>query len=96
MNRLFPFVFLLLWQFARAALPVQPPATKKSTCTPPSVSADYPPTLGLFGVSQRLPSIAKLRGGAVQTPESLQDMESIVLRAGSEGKLIVVDFTATW
>ena len=37
-----------------------------------------------------------LRGGAVLEPESLQDVEAILLRAGSEGKLVVIDFSATW
>jgi thioredoxin 1 len=37
-----------------------------------------------------------VRGGEVLEPESLQDVDAILLRAGSEGKLVVIDFSATW
>jgi thioredoxin 1 len=46
-------------------------------------------------VAQPLPAI-EVRGGAVLEPESAADVDAIVLRAGSEGKLVVIDFSATW
>lgn len=36
------------------------------------------------------------RGGAVLAPETLPDVDAILVRAGSEGKLVVIDFSATW
>mmetsp|Transcript_39911 Transcript_39911/g.82988 ORF Transcript_39911/g.82988 Transcript_39911/m.82988 type:complete len:173 (+) Transcript_39911:141-659(+) len=82
---------LVVWNGVTATPPVQAP----TTCHTPS--STIPPTTvdgGLFGVSQRLPVL--MRGGAVEEPDSLQDVESIILRAGGEGKLVVIDFTATW
>jgi thioredoxin 1 len=32
----------------------------------------------------------------VEEPESAQDVDAILLRAASEGKLVVIDFSATW
>mmetsp|Transcript_15318 Transcript_15318/g.19977 ORF Transcript_15318/g.19977 Transcript_15318/m.19977 type:complete len:178 (-) Transcript_15318:357-890(-) len=102
MQRLMIFVFMtMFWHAAQATLPVQAPTTSTKTPPAPTVcdtTADSPPTTtgNLFGVSQRLPLLQQLRGGAVLEPSSLPDMESIIIRAGSEGKLIVVDFTATW
>lgn len=37
-----------------------------------------------------------LRGGELHEPETLEDVNSLVLRAGSAGQLVVIDFTATW
>jgi thiol-disulfide isomerase/thioredoxin len=50
----------------------------------------------IFGVSKRLPSMLQVRGGHVLEPESLEAVESILLKAGSEQQLVVIDFTATW
>jgi hypothetical protein len=36
------------------------------------------------------------RGGEVLEPESALDVDAVLIRAGSEGKLVVIDFTATW
>ena len=36
-----------------------------------------------------------LRGGELYKPETLEDVNSLVLRAGSAGQLVVIDFTAT-
>jgi thiol-disulfide isomerase/thioredoxin len=49
----------------------------------------------VFGVSQRF-VVTNIRGGAVEEPESAQDVDAILLRAASEGKLVVIDFSATW
>jgi thioredoxin 1 len=59
-----------------------------SSCSPPKSKP-------IFGVAQRLPAI-EVRGGAVLEPESAADVDAIVIRAGSEGKLVVIDFSATW
>jgi len=40
--------------------------------------------------------IASLRGGAVHEPSSSDDVDAILLRASAEGKLVALDFTATW
>ena len=60
----------------------------------------------IFGIARRVPShrsssscqstIVSLRGGQVIEPETLEEVESILVRAGSEGKLVVIDFSATW
>jgi hypothetical protein len=49
-----------------------------------------------FGVSKRLPTVLSMRGGEVLEPETLEGVESILLKAGSENKLVVVDFSASW
>lgn len=41
-------------------------------------------------------TIASLRGGAVLEPTTLSDVEGILLKASAEGKLVVIDFSATW
>ena len=50
----------------------------------------------IFGVSKRLPTLMSIRGGEVMEPESLDEVESILTKAGSEQKLVVIDFTASW
>jgi thiol-disulfide isomerase/thioredoxin len=42
------------------------------------------------------PLIQQLRGGDLHVAESLTDVESIILKAGMDNKLVVIDFTATW
>jgi hypothetical protein len=37
-----------------------------------------------------------MRGGQVHEPETADDVESLLVKAGSEGKLTVIDFSATW
>jgi hypothetical protein len=53
------------------------------------------PATSLFGVPQRIPAL-QVRGGSVVEPDSLEDVESILLKAGAESRLVVIDFTATW
>jgi len=67
--------------------------------SPPKTSADG--TSGsLFGLLKSslssAPSVLSIRGGAVQEPSSLDQVEAALLRASAEGKLVVIDFTATW
>ena len=38
----------------------------------------------------------KLKGGEVFEPASLADVDSIIMKASNEGKLVVIDFSATW
>mmetsp|Transcript_4751 Transcript_4751/g.10447 ORF Transcript_4751/g.10447 Transcript_4751/m.10447 type:complete len:193 (-) Transcript_4751:1258-1836(-) len=37
-----------------------------------------------------------LRGGKLHEPKTLEDTNALILRAGSSGQLVVIDFTATW
>lgn len=37
-----------------------------------------------------------IRGGEVLQPTTLAEVQSILLKASAEGKLTVIDFTATW
>jgi thiol:disulfide interchange protein len=41
-------------------------------------------------------AIGVLRGGAVLEHATLADVEATLLRAGSENKLVVIDFSAVW
>jgi hypothetical protein len=40
--------------------------------------------------------IAGLRGGEVIVGTSASDVDAIILKAGSDQSLVVIDFTATW
>lgn len=55
--------------------------TPKSTCPTP------------FGIPK---SAFTVRGGEVLEPESLEDVESILVKAGASNQLVVIDFSATW
>lgn len=82
----------------KAPGPSAPAGAAAASCTSTAdAGALFPsPFPAAFGVSRRVPAVLTLRGGAVLEPESLQDVEAILLRAGSEGKLVVIDFSATW
>jgi len=41
-------------------------------------------------------AVRGLRGGDLHEPETLEDVNALVLKAGSAGQLVVIDFTATW
>lgn len=73
-------LFLVLYLLA-ALVAASPPTT--STCPSPSI----------FGVAKNVLSI---RGGEVLEPESLQDVEALLLKAGAANQLVVIDFSATW
>lgn len=86
MNR-FQFALLFLCSAAIHATPAPRPATQSMTTSPAS----------LFGVPQRIPALqVRGGGGSVLEPDTLDDVESILLKAGAESKLVVIDFTATW
>jgi hypothetical protein len=77
------------------------PTTVATTTKTPMVSpvgscAQQTQAPSIFGVSRQLPAVLSMRGGQVFEPESLQEVEDIILRAGSEQKLVVIDFGATW
>jgi hypothetical protein len=70
--------------------------TSTSSPTPTSNSNDIAFLSPVFGLSKRLPSSLSVRGGEVLEPESADDVDSILIKAGSENKLVVIDFTASW
>lgn len=49
------------------------------------------PKKALFGIPKTLP--LDVRGGAVEEPQTLDDVDALILKAGSEGKLVVIDFS---
>lgn len=103
--------FLSLWIFGSSHAMMAPGSQSSSTTTAACSgggsaaasstdsscpTAAFPsPFPSAFGVSKRIPALS-VRGGDVLEPETLQDVDSILLRAGSEGKLVVIDFSATW
>ena len=105
-------LFVLAWIMAltsslyvvTATVPVQAPTktatTKLATALPTALNANannnnqfFMPSV--FGVAKRLP-LAIPRGGAVAELTTLEDVEAAVLKASSEQKLVVIDFSATW
>jgi thiol:disulfide interchange protein len=49
-----------------------------------------------FSTHNTLASLLSLRGGHVHKPDTWDDVEAILLRAGSNNQLVVLDFSATW
>ncbi len=43
-----------------------------------------------------LDTTLSIRGGAVLEPTSLAEVDDVLMKASAEGKLVVVDFSATW
>lgn len=43
-----------------------------------------------------LETTLSLRGGEVLEPATLDDVQDIIMKASNEGKLVVIDFSATW
>eukprot|EP00531_Pseudo-nitzschia_arenysensis_P013563 CAMPEP_0116140398 /NCGR_PEP_ID=MMETSP0329-20121206/13822_1 /TAXON_ID=697910 /ORGANISM="Pseudo-nitzschia arenysensis, Strain B593" /LENGTH=184 /DNA_ID=CAMNT_0003635501 /DNA_START=163 /DNA_END=717 /DNA_ORIENTATION=- len=79
---------------------MSPSATTPAVCP----SGDNSCSNTVFGVpaaklsrkSAPVNVVHSLRGGDLHEPETLDDVNSLVLRAGSAGQLVVIDFTATW
>lgn len=59
--------------------------------TPPTPKSSCPASP--FGVPK---SALNVRGGEVLQPETWQDVESILVKAGASNQLVVIDFSATW
>ena len=38
----------------------------------------------------------QVRGGELHEPETVEDVDALVLQAASQHKLVVIDFTASW
>ena len=78
---------------------MSPSATNPAVCP----SADTSCSSTVFGVpaaklarkSTPTSVVHSLRGGALHEPETLEDVNSLILNAGSAGQLVVIDFTAT-
>mmetsp|Transcript_18590 Transcript_18590/g.26163 ORF Transcript_18590/g.26163 Transcript_18590/m.26163 type:complete len:170 (+) Transcript_18590:108-617(+) len=50
-----------------------------------------------FGLPHKLLNSAlTLRGGEVLEPSTLEDVNAIILKASAQGKLVIIDFSATW
>ncbi len=45
--------------------------------------------------SETLDLTLNLRGGEVLEPTTLSDVETIIMKASNDGKLVVIDFSAT-
>lgn len=43
-----------------------------------------------------LETTLSIRGGFVREPSTLNEVDDILMKASAEGKLVVIDFTATW
>jgi thiol:disulfide interchange protein len=73
-----------------AATPA-PLASNAATCAASTASSN-----NVFGVKRGLNTITQLRGGELYEPDSLDEMDAIVLNAATNQQLVVIDFTATW
>lgn len=91
-----PCLGCLLWLLVFASSVVSVAEATSAAVPSGSSSCSPPKSKPIFGVAQRLPAIVEVRGGAVLEPESAADVDAILLKAGSEGKLVVIDFSATW
>mmetsp|Transcript_26830 Transcript_26830/g.39236 ORF Transcript_26830/g.39236 Transcript_26830/m.39236 type:complete len:165 (+) Transcript_26830:101-595(+) len=40
--------------------------------------------------------LQNVRGGEVHEPATLPDVEGLLIKAGAQGQLVVIDFSATW
>jgi hypothetical protein len=75
-----------------------------SSCTPapnvPGTCASKTSSSNIFGVpeAKRAAAAAALhiRGGDLHEPETLADVEALVLNAATNNQLVVIDFTASW
>ena len=87
-----------------------PLASSSTTCSSSSSSSNnnnHHETPIIFGRVRRIPAtssrttvsssvVSQLRGGAVHEPETLEDVEALLVQAGSQSQLVVLDFSATW
>jgi thiol-disulfide isomerase/thioredoxin len=67
-----------------------------NTILPEKASASTPLVNNLQQNDACLDTTLSLRGGDVLEPKSLPDVDAIIMKASNEGKLVVIDFSATW
>jgi len=81
-------IIAIIINLATATIPSGANPIIKIKCTPAN---------SLFGVTKKhLGATLSLRGGEVLKPSTLEDLEGIILKASFDGKLVVIDFSATW
>ena len=85
--------FILLLLIAALAIPTD--GCMSPSPTNPVICPFGIPEAKLARKSAAANAVHVLRGGEVHEPETLEDVNSLVLRAGSAGQLVVIDFTAT-
>lgn len=51
---------------------------------------------GLSAPQTSPPNPLHIRGGELHQPETVEEMDALVLYAATHGKLLVIDFTASW
>ena len=75
---------------------MSPSPTNPAACPSGTISTVFGiPEAKLARKSTAASAIQALRGGELHEPETLEDVNSLVLKAGSAGQLVVIDFTAT-
>ena len=79
--RLLQFLFCLT--FAPFSMAITSPSVVRQPAGCPSA----------FGLQE---IIAGLRGGEVIEGTTASDVDALILKAGSDQSLVVIDFTATW
>ena len=86
---------LLLSLLVSSSLAVRSPTPGTTRLEAACSSAERFSDEKLFGVVQRIPAL-NVRGGQVHEPEDLASVEALLTQAGSNDKLVVIDFSATW
>jgi hypothetical protein len=89
--RSFSLFSLLLAVSGAGATPT--PAT---TCASSANNAFGMPKSGSGLTSSSSSSPLHVRGGEVLQPDSVEEVEAIILNAANNNQLVVVDFTASW
>jgi hypothetical protein len=89
MSSFFAVLLLVLVVVSVQAIP--PPG---GTAAAPANSKSSSSTCPFFGVPKG--TTLSIRGGEVHSCETLDDCESLLLKAGSNQQLTVIDFSATW
>lgn len=84
-------IFVAMMAASKSVIVSAIPQVQCPTVPPSSTRQHQQPQI--FGVSKRLPAMLSVRGGAVLEPETADDVQAIILKAASEQKLVVIDFT---
>jgi len=90
----------LIVAMAQQALGCMSPSPTNPSVCPSGASSCSSTVFGIPEAKLARKSTAKnviqaLRGGELHEPETLEEVNALVLRAGSAGQLVVIDFTAT-